>query len=84
MLDYADWLTTVARDGFTAGQDPLEAARRADLGRFATWNERERLVGNLARAYSELRGEPWGAPLDLPAIARDMIEFNGGPLRCLA
>jgi len=84
MLDYAEWLTALARDGFAAGQEPLEVARRADLGRFTTWNESERLVGNLARAYSELRGEPWGAPLDLPAVARDMIEFNGGPLRCLA
>jgi glyoxylase-like metal-dependent hydrolase (beta-lactamase superfamily II) len=84
MLDYAEWLTAVARDGFAAGLEPLELARRAELGRFATWNERERLVGNLARAYSELRGDPWGAPLDLPAVARDMIELNGGPLRCIA
>jgi len=84
MLDYAEWLSTLARDGFAAGREPLEAARRADLDRFATWSERERLVGNLARAYSELRGEPWGSPLDLPGVARDMIEFNGGPLRCLA
>jgi len=84
MLDYAEWLTALARDGFAAGQEPLEVARRAQLDRFATWNEPERLVGNLARAYSELRGEPWGAPLDLPAVARDMMAFNGGPLRCLA
>ena len=84
MLAYAGWLTALARDGFAAGREPLEAARRADLGRFATWSEGERLVGNLARAYSELRGEPWGAPLDLPTVARDMIAFNGGPLRCLA
>jgi cyclase len=84
MLDYTEWLTTLARDGFAAGQEPLEVARRADLDRFATWGERERLVGNLARAYSELRGDPWGTPLDLPAIAQDMIAFNGGPLRCLA
>jgi cyclase len=84
MLDYAQWLTALARDGFAAGQEPLEVALRADLKRFATWSEPERLVGNLARAYSELRGEPWGTPLDLPAVARDMMEFNGGPLRCLA
>jgi len=84
MLDYAEWLTALSRDGFAAGQEPLEVARRARLDRFATWNEPERLVGNLARAYSELRGQPWGAPLDLPAVARDMMAFNGGPLRCLA
>jgi glyoxylase-like metal-dependent hydrolase (beta-lactamase superfamily II) len=84
LLDYAEWMATLARDGFAAGQEPLEVARRADLGRFATWSEPERLVGNVARAYSELRGEPWATPLDLPSIARDMVEFNGGPLRCRA
>lgn len=84
MLDYAEWLTTLARDGFAAGREPLEVARRADLDRFATWSEPERLVGNLSRAYSELRGAPLATPLDLPAIARDMIAFNGAPLRCLA
>jgi cyclase len=84
LLDYAEWLSTLARDGFAAGQVPLEVARRADLGRFATWSEPERLVANVARAYSELRGEPWAARLDLPAIARDMVQFNGGPLRCRA
>jgi glyoxylase-like metal-dependent hydrolase (beta-lactamase superfamily II) len=84
LLAYADWLTELARDGFSRGQEPLEVAREADLGRFATWREGERLVGNLARAYSELRGEPLAAPLDLVAVVRSMMEFNGGPLRCLA
>jgi glyoxylase-like metal-dependent hydrolase (beta-lactamase superfamily II) len=84
LLAYAEWLTALARDGFSRGREPLEVAGRADLGRFASWRERERLVGNLARAYSELRGEPWGTPLDLPAVIGTMIEFNGGPLRCLA
>jgi len=84
LLAYAEWLTALARDGFSRGREPLEVARRADLGRFATWREGERLVGNLARAYSELRGEPWGAPLDLVAVVGAMIELNGGPLRCLA
>jgi cyclase len=81
---YADWLTALAQDGFSRGRHPLEVARGADLGRFASWHEGERLVGNLARAYSELKGEPWGAPLDLVAVAQGMMEFNGGPLRCLA
>ncbi len=84
LLGYAEWLTALAQDGFSRGQEPLEVARRADLGRFASWRERERLVGNLARAYSELRGEPLGAPLDLVAVMRAVMELNGGPLRCLA
>jgi glyoxylase-like metal-dependent hydrolase (beta-lactamase superfamily II) len=84
LLAYADWLTALAQDGFSRGREPLEVARQADLGRFASWHEGERLVGNLARAYSELEGKPWGAPLDLVSVAQGMIQFNGGPLRCLA
>jgi glyoxylase-like metal-dependent hydrolase (beta-lactamase superfamily II) len=84
LLAYADWLGELARDGFSRGREPLEVARGADLGRFSEWREGERLVGNLERAYSELRGEPLGAPLDLPAVVRSMMELNGGPLRCLA
>ena len=44
----------------------------------------ERIVGNLYRAYSELRGEPLGRPIDPQAFA-DMVTYNGGqPLRCWA
>jgi cyclase len=60
-------------------------ARRTDLGNFAGWTDPGRLVGNLHRAYSELRGEPLGAALDYHRVVADMVEFNGGrPLRCLA
>ena len=70
----------VVIDGFAA----LDAALAADLGRFAEWHDPERLVGNLYRALSELRGEPLGTPIDPQAYA-DMITYNGGrPLRCLA
>lgn len=64
---------------------PLEAARHCDLGGFAAWTDPERLVGNLHRAFSELSGDPPGAPLPYPAIFQEMIAFNGGePLRCCA
>ena len=74
----------VARRGFEAGATPLELARDTDLGRFAGLLDSERLVGNLHRAYSELRGEALGAPIDSAQMAADMVEFNGGPVRCLA
>jgi hypothetical protein len=62
-----------------------EAARGTDLGRFAGWHEAERLAGNLHRAYSEIKGEPLGAPLDPRPMIADMIAYNGGkPVRCLA
>jgi cyclase len=63
---------------------PLELARATDLGRFAALHDSERIVGNLHRAYAELRGEPHGAPLPLETVLPEMLAFNGGPLRCLA
>lgn len=66
------------------GLPPLEAARRADLGPFAGLREAERLVGNLARAYSELEGQPRGTALPLEPVAAAMAQFAGEPLRRLA
>jgi cyclase len=81
---YLRFVQDVARRGFDDGTPPLDAALAADLGPFAAWHDPERLVGNLYRAYSELRGEPLGSPIDPQAYA-DMITYNGGkPLRCLA
>jgi cyclase len=82
---YLRWLQDVAKRGFDAGAGPLEVAREADLGRFAELLDPERLVGNLHRAYSELRGEPRGAPLALGQVMPEMIAYNGGQMpRCLA
>jgi cyclase len=80
---YLRFVGELARAGFAAGTPPLALAQGADLGRFAAWHDRERLVANLHRAYAELRGEPLGAPLGGEAL-QDMLTFNGGPLRCLA
>lgn len=85
MVAYLRWLDALGRDAFARGLAPLEAAEKADLGGFAAWHDRERLVGNLHRLYAELRGEPPCAPLDLQAVVADMIAYNDGrPLRCLA
>ena len=86
--DVADYLRFVqgsAKAGFEAGAAPLEVARELDLERFGEWTDSERIVGNLHRAYSELRGEPRGAAIDTAAAFGEMLEYNGGqPLRCLA
>ncbi len=75
----------VARRGKAAGVTSLEAARQADLGRFAELTDAERIVGNLHRAYAELDGAEPGAPIDTRSTLMDMVAFNGGqPLRCLA
>lgn len=81
---YLRWVASVAADGIRAGRSPLEAARHADLGEFAGLLDSERLVGNLHRAYAELRGTPPGAPIDLLTPMREMVDFNGGPLTCHA
>jgi cyclase len=84
-LAYLRFVQDVARRGVEAGLSPLEAARETDLGEYAAWSETERIVGNLHRAYAEVRGAEPGAPLDIPGAFRDMVAYNGGrPLTCLA
>jgi cyclase len=75
----------VGQEGFERGIPPLELAAELDFGEFASWHDRERIVPNLHRVYSELRGEPRGTPLDYLQMFAEMLAFNGGkPLRCLA
>jgi cyclase len=81
---YLQLVMDAARRGMAADVEPLDVARQLDLGRFSDWLDGERIVANLHRAYSELRGEPRGASLSRNAVA-DMIAYNGGQLpRCLA
>ncbi len=82
---YLCFVQQLARSAHQAGIGALEAAREADLGEYAEWHDSERLVGNLHRALSEIRGEPTAGPLDYATIWGEMVEFNGGrPLHCLA
>ena len=84
-LDYLRFVQDTAARGRDAGLTPLQAATQADLGRFARWPDRERIVGNLHRAYAELVGATPGAPIDVAAALADMVAYNGGaPLTCLA
>jgi cyclase len=83
-LRYLEFIEETARRGFDAGTSPLDLALATELGDFAELLDPERIVGNLYRAYSELRGDALGAPIDPQAFA-DMVTYNGGkPLRCLA
>ncbi|MEU0969647.1 hypothetical protein ABZ357_31155 [Streptomyces sp. NPDC005917] len=81
---YLRWLRQLARDGMAAGVSTLGAARSADLGEFAQLIDAERLVGNLHRAYAELRGLPPGARIDVASSVVEMFEFNGGRPECHA
>lgn len=82
---YLRWVQQSARAGFEKGTPPLDLAAALDLGKFAEWHDRERLVPNIHRVYSELRGEPLGIPLDYRQLFAEMLIYNGNqPLRCLA
>jgi len=85
VTDYLRFVQEAARKGFEEGLTPLATAQRTDLGRFGELLDRERLVGNLHRAHSELRGEPLGTVMALGAVVPDMIAYNDGQMpRCLA
>jgi cyclase len=85
VLGYLRFVLDTARAGLAAGLAPLEAARQTDLGGYADLLDPERIVGNLHRAYADLRGGVPGEPVDLVAALSDMVAFNGGrPLTCLA
>ncbi|WP_214409841.1 MBL fold metallo-hydrolase [Sphaerisporangium fuscum] len=72
------WLVlNTAKEGRAKGLTPLEAARGCDLGEFAAWADRERLVLNLHRAYLDAEG---AGELDLLQAFGDAIAYNGGPL----
>lgn len=81
---YLGFVQETAKRGKAAGLSPLEQANATDLGEFAELSEQERLAGNLHRAYAELDGAEWGAPIDLLAAVRDMVTFNGAPIRCFS
>jgi cyclase len=84
-LEYLRFVLGLAEGARAAGLTALEAARQADLGRFAGWPDAERIVGNLHRAMAELAGTPRGGPIDTIAALADMVTYNGGtPLTCRA
>lgn len=83
--EYLRFVQETARDATAAGISPLEAARAVDLGQYAELTDRERIVGNLHRAYAECAGARPGDPVDVGRAFLDMVAYNGGrPLRCMA
>jgi glyoxylase-like metal-dependent hydrolase (beta-lactamase superfamily II) len=76
MKAYLQYVRSESRRFFDAGLTALEAAKRIDLGPYASWTEPERLMFNIERAYRELRGEPFDAPIDAAAMFRGMHELR--------
>ena len=57
MVDYFVLVREGSRMAFDSGAEQKEAVEMIDLGRFAEWNEPERLSLNVRRCYEEFRGE---------------------------
>jgi cyclase len=64
-----------ARRCFEAGLDETQAALEIRLGWFDKWVEPERLVHNVMRFYTELRGDPF-APLDTTKLRAALDAFH--------
>ena len=63
----------------TDGVDLMSVADASfdiDLGEFAGWDDAERLVLNLHRAYAEAEG----GEVDLLTAFSDAMTYHGGPL----
>jgi cyclase len=71
---YFEFLAAEARPRFEGGLTPLEAARDMELGVFAGWGERERLVANLHALYRDFGASP--AP-DVLTLMGEMAELAG-------
>ena len=78
--EYLRFLQQVTVDSIEADLSPLEAARQADLGRFAHLTHPERLAGNLHRAFAECQGARPGDPIDVASALFDMVALNDGKL----
>jgi glyoxylase-like metal-dependent hydrolase (beta-lactamase superfamily II) len=63
LRDYFEHVFAESRRCFEQELPVEEAARSIELGPFADWNQPERLVFNVARAYRELRGDAPDAAL---------------------
>ncbi|MCU0268855.1 MAG: MBL fold metallo-hydrolase [Acidimicrobiales bacterium] len=76
LRDYLAYVRGEARQHHEAGRTVLEAAERIELGPYAGWNEPERLVFQVDRAYRELDGEPWDTKVDLVAVIGTMAQLR--------
>lgn len=76
MKRYLEYVRGEAARFFAAEVPALEAAKRIDLGPYAGWTEPERIYFSVERAYRELRGEAWDAPIDVVRMFRGVHEVR--------
>ncbi len=70
---YFEYVEAESKRFHEMGLGEMDAARRMDLGPYADWTEPARIIFNVRRAYRELRGEPYDAPIDVLAL---LLEFE--------
>ena len=68
MKAYLQYVRAESKRFYDAGLSVLDAAKRIDLGPYATWTEPERLMFQVERAYREFRGAPSDVPIDAVAM----------------
>lgn len=57
--------------------DYFAAATSLDLGEYSNWSDSERIIGNMARAFSELKGDPRAKPLpDTMQLFEKMLGYR--------
>ncbi len=78
---YLDLIVDLAEKGLANSATPLQVARDTDLGQFARWHDRERIVGNLYRAMSELSG---AEGIDVKKMWADTHDYLGHAVRSRA
>jgi cyclase len=76
MRDYLAYVRAECGKLFAAGVPAIEAAKRIDLGPYAAWTEPERIVFQVERAYRELQGVAYDAPLDVNVLFAGMYEVR--------
>lgn len=78
---YVGWIEELALTSYAAGLTPLEAALKATQDSpYRDWEEGERVVCNLHRAYVELTDYEPSHPLNIPSLWPEMVALNGGPI----
>lgn len=75
MRDYLALLLREGRKGMDAGIGAGRAAAELDLGKYASWTDPDRVVNNMARVYSELKGTI-GTDADREATRQATVEYN--------
>jgi cyclase len=76
---YVGWIEELALTSYAAGLTPLEAAQKAAADSpYRDWEEGERVVCNLHRAYVELTDYEPSITLNIPSLWPEMVALNGG------